>query len=246
LLACTVPAYHGDALMNFVIFNCSKIMALITCKRTTATSVPSPLKIVLIVIASSFKRKLLIFLKLKLLNKRVEMLDPIVGNVHVSKTSMTVDLKPLPREIKFILEYLFITVTPDLPGDSANINEFPINQVDPTNKTALIMNNLPLPYNAKLILTFLTLEPNRQFKLLPQSCIKEIHEQLGAIALNIKQHFLNHQVRTVLHDQGLNSDLIVEILVLELLHILQGHLEIVTELFIGGGVEQVGVLDDWL
>lgn len=46
--------------------------------------------------------------------------------------------------------------------------------------------------------------------------IEEIHQDLRAVALDVEQNFLQYNVGAIVHDEGVESDLVVKILVFRL------------------------------
>lgn len=88
----TVSTNHCKSIENLMFFNSIDIVALITGKRSSTTSVSHPPEVEFIVITCTFQRKLFIFLKLELFDKGVEVFDSIVLDVHVGKAQVTVEL----------------------------------------------------------------------------------------------------------------------------------------------------------
>jgi hypothetical protein len=126
---------------------------------------------------------------------------------------VTVDLHFLTRQVEFGFEYLLITITSNLPPNATNINNLAIRQGHFTDQLPLIMNDLSLPDNPDTILTLLALELDPQLKLFSLMGVEEVHVHFGAAALYVEQQLLDDQVGTVQHDQGVDCDLVVEVLV---------------------------------
>ena len=81
----TVSTYHCKSIEDIVFFNSVDIMTLITSERSSTTGVPHPSKVEFIMITCTFQWKLLIFLKLELFDKGVEVFYSIVLDTHIGK-----------------------------------------------------------------------------------------------------------------------------------------------------------------
>lgn len=93
LLISTISANHSQSIDYLMLFYRIYIVALVTSEGSTAACISYPSKVVLVMIAGTFEWQLFIFLHLKLLNKRIEVLDTIVSDVHVREAAMTVQLQ---------------------------------------------------------------------------------------------------------------------------------------------------------
>ncbi len=92
LFISTIPTNHSNSLMNLMLLNWVQIMTFITRKWSSTTCISNPSKIKLIMITTSLHWQLFLLLHLELFNKRIEMLNPIISNIHISKTWMAINL----------------------------------------------------------------------------------------------------------------------------------------------------------
>ena len=86
LLIGTISTNHSYSFMNFMLFNRIQIMTLIARKWSSTTCISYPSKIKLVMITTSLHWQLFLLLHLELFNKRIEMLNPVISNIHISKT----------------------------------------------------------------------------------------------------------------------------------------------------------------
>ena len=85
LFISTISTNHSNSLVNLMLLNRVQVMTLIARKRSSTTCISYPSKIKLIMITTSLHWQLFFFLHLELFYKRIEMLNPIISNIHISK-----------------------------------------------------------------------------------------------------------------------------------------------------------------
>lgn len=172
LFISTISTNHCYSVMNLMLLNWVQIMTLVTRKWSSTTCISYPPKIKLIMITSPLHWQLFLLLHLKLFHKRIKMLYPIIRNIHISKTRMTIHLQPLPWQMQLPLNNFLITITSNFPPYSSNIYQFTIHYRHLTNQGPFIMNHLPFPHDSNTVITFLTLQFYPKFQLLSLFSIK--------------------------------------------------------------------------
>lgn len=153
---------------------------------------------------------------MELLDEWVVMFETIEENVHVGEAGVAVELESLPGEVEFGFDDFFIAVAADFPPETTDIDEFAVDDRHFGDELAFVMYDLSFPYNSDTIITLFAFEFDPEFELFFFFGVKEVHQEFGAVALNVEEYFLEHEVGAVLHEQGVDGDFVVEVLVLGL------------------------------
>lgn len=145
------------------------------------------------------------------------MFEPVEEDVHIGETGVAIELEFLSGEVEFGFDDFFIAVAAYFPAESPDIYDFAINEGHSADELAFVVDDLPFPHYPDTVITLFALEFKPEFELLPFLSVEEVHQDFGAVALNVEEYFFKHEVGAVLHDQGFNGDFVVEVLVLRLL-----------------------------